>query len=151
MTGQIEFMDARRRRYLRGYLIAFVIFMVTWILRYILRRSVGIPIELYYLNFGLILIALVVQAVFAIALFDIKRKIQKDPQLNVALNNELVRLHETQAWRFAFIVIVACLISFGIVSLFIDIDDLIFVILTSILAGSGGYHAAFYFLEREVS
>jgi dolichol kinase len=95
-----------------------------------------------------LLLCILVQAYFAIPLNLLKNKIKSDPKLYSALYNELVRLHELKAWRVAFFSAIGFLVFVAILSFFMPVRDIIFVAITAFLAGSGGYHLAFYYLDR---
>jgi Na+-driven multidrug efflux pump len=149
MSNQIEIFDQKRRKYLRGFLFGLVIFFLTWILRFILRAyEIGsTPVHMAIL--GLLILCILVQAYFAINLTITVSKIKKDPQLYSALYNELVRLHELKAWRVAFFSALGSVILIAVLSFFMPVRDIVFIALTAILAGSGGYHSAFYYLDRK--
>lgn len=148
MTNQIEILDQKRRKYLRGYLVGFVIFFFTWLLRFFLRANEIGSTPVHAVIMAILIITVLVQAYFAIPLNLVKKKIKSDPKLYSALYNELVRLHELKAWRVAFLSVIAFLVVIGIVSFFMPVRDIIFVVLTAILAGSFGYHSSFYYLDR---
>lgn len=95
-----------------------------------------------------LILCILVQAYFAIPLNLLKNKIKSDPKLYSALYNELVRLHELKAWRVAFFSAIGFLVLVAILSFFMPVRDIIFVAITAFLAGSGGYHLAFYYLDR---
>lgn len=149
MANQIEIFDQKRRKYLRGFLFGLVIFFLTWLLRFILRAyEIGsTPVHMAIL--GLLIMCILVQAYFAINLTITVSKIKKDPQLFSALYNELVRLHELKAWRVAFFSSLGSVILIAVLSFFMPVRDIVFIVLTAILAGSGGYHSAFYYLDRK--
>ncbi|MDH5468812.1 MAG: hypothetical protein OEY25_15475 [Candidatus Aminicenantes bacterium] len=48
----------------------------------------------------------------------------------------------------AFFSSVAVLILIVILSFFMPVRDIVFIAITAILAGYGGYHLAFYYLDR---
>lgn len=148
MMNQIEIIDQKRRKYLRGYLIGFAIFIFAWLLRFFIKANVIRSIPLYVAVFVVLLTMVLVQAYFAIFLNILKRKIKNDPKLYSALYNELVRLHELKAWRAAFFSAIGFLILIAILSFLIPVRDIVFVVLTAILAGFFGYHCAFYYLDR---
>jgi len=150
MENIIETYDLMRRKFLRGYLISFTAFLAPWIARFILREIELLPDGWNRILLFVLAASIPFQAYFAIGLNKLKSKIKKDPGLQEALFNELVRLHETQAWRYAFIAMTACLSAAFIVNLFVTpIKDLTAVIITAILAGSGGYHLSFHFMDRD--
>jgi dolichol kinase len=148
MANQIESFDQKRRKYLKGFLLGLVIFFMTWILRFILRAyEIGSnPVHIAILV--LLILCILVQAYFAIHLTITVIKIKKDPKLYSALYNELVRLHELKAWRVAFFSALGSVVLIAVLSFFMPVRDIVFIALTAILAGSGGYHSAFYYLDR---
>ena len=148
MANQIELFDRKRRHYLRGFLVGFVIFFLAWFLRFIFKANNIGPTPVHVAVFVILLLSVLVQAYFAINLNITVRKIKKDPKLYSALYNELVRLHELKAWRVAFFSSIAALILIVILSFFMPVRDIVFIAITAILAGSGGYHFAFYYLDR---
>ncbi|MBN1224147.1 MAG: hypothetical protein JXB23_12945 [Candidatus Aminicenantes bacterium] len=150
MENIIESYDYKRRKFLLGYLISFSAFLLPWIARFILREMELLPDEWNRIFLFLLFASIPFQAYFAFSLNKLRSKIKKDPDLQEALFNELVRLHETRAWRYAFIAMAGCLAMVFIINLFfIPIRDLTAVIITAILAGSGGYHLSFYFMEGD--
>ncbi|MDH3215289.1 MAG: hypothetical protein OEN01_03240 [Candidatus Krumholzibacteria bacterium] len=148
MGAEIEAIDRRRLRYLEGYLIGFWVFMVLWTTRFFFRASDlnSRPVGLVVLT-GLI-VAVAVQAIFMIRLAGLGRRIQRDPALRSALNNELVVLYEARSWKAAFLSAVASTVFFALVSLVYPITDLVFVALTAIIVGAGSYRLAFYLMYR---
>lgn len=149
MANQIEIFDQKRRKYLRGFLFGLVIFFLTWLLRFILRAN-DIGTQAVQVAILVILIlCILLQAYFAINLKITVSKIKKDPQLYSALYNELVRLHELKAWRVAFFSSLGSVVLIAVLSFFMPVRDIVFIALTAILAGSGGYHSAFYYLDRK--
>jgi hypothetical protein len=148
MSNQIEIFDQKRRRLLKGFLFGLVVFFVTWILRFILRANEIGSISVHTAILVLLILCVLVQAYFSINLTITVSKIKKDPKLYSALYNELVRLHELKAWRVAFFSSLGSLVLIAILSFFMPVRDIVFIVLTAILAGSGGYHSAFYYLDR---
>jgi hypothetical protein len=148
MENSIEMLDLQRARMLRGFISSFVVFFTTWVVRFVLRLS---EIESTSLQIFLLVIligTLLPMAFFSLRLSSIRFKIRRDPQLNRAMNDELVRLHEIKAWRWAFIAVISFLSIIGAISLIAPIRDLIFVILTAILFGLLAYHSTFYLMEK---
>lgn len=148
MINQIEIFDQKRRRYLKGFILGLTVFFLTWLLRFILKaNNIGsIPVHVAILV--ILILCVLVQAYFAVNLKITVSKIKKDPQLYSALYNELVRLHELKSWRVAFFSALGFLILIAILSFFMPVRDIVFIAITAILAGSGGYHLAFYYLDR---
>jgi dolichol kinase len=149
MANQIEIFDQKRRKYLKGFLFGLAIFFMTWILRFILRANDIGSDSAHIAILALLILCILVQAYFAINLTITVSKIKKDPKLYSALYNELVRLHELKAWRVAFFSALGSVVLIAILSFFMPVRDVVFIALTAILAGSGGYHSAFYYLDRK--
>ena len=148
MANQIEILDRKRRQCLRGYLVGFVIFFLAWFLRFIFKANNVGPSPVHATVSVILLLSVLAQAYFSINLHITVSRIKKDPKLYSALYNELVRLHELKAWRVAFFSSVAVLILIVILSFFMPVRDIVFIAITAILAGYGGYHLAFYYLDR---
>lgn len=148
MANQIEIFDRKRRHYLKGFLAGLAVFFLAWLLRFIFKANNVGPTPVHVTVFVILLLSLLVQAYFAVNLHITVTKIKKDPKLYSALYNELVRLHELKAWRAAFFSSIAALLLIVILSFFMPVRDIVFIAITAILAGSGGYHFAFYYLDR---
>ncbi len=148
MANQIELFDRKRRHYLKGFIVGLVIFFLAWFLRFIFKANNVGPTPVHVAVFIILLLSVLVQAYFAVNLNITVSKIKKDPKLYSALYNELVRLHELKAWRVAFFSSLAVVILIAVLSFFMPVRDIVFIALTAILAGSGGYHLAFYYLDR---
>jgi heme/copper-type cytochrome/quinol oxidase subunit 4 len=148
MTNHIEIFDQRRRKHIRGYLVGFVVFFIVWFLRFILRANDIGTQAAHSVILGILILCVFVQAYFAIHLNITVLKIKKDPKLYSALYNELVRLHELKAWRVAFFCCLGVVVLIALLSLIMPVRDIVFIALTAILAGFGGYQLAFYYLDR---
>lgn len=149
MSNQIEIFDQKRRKYLRGFLFGLVVFLVAWILRFILKANDIGKQAAQVAILVILILCILVQAYFAINLKNTVSQIKKDPRLYSALYNELVRLHELKAWRVAFFSALGSVVLIAILSFFMPVKDIVFIAFTAILAGSGGYHSAFYYLDRK--
>jgi dolichol kinase len=149
MENQIEIFDQKRRKYLKGFLFGLVIFFLAWLLRFILRANDIGSDAVHIAILALLILCILVQAYFAINLKNTVSQIKKDPRLYSALYNELVRLHELKAWRVAFFSALGSVVLIAILSFFMPVRDIVFIAFTAILAGSGGYHSAFYYLDRK--
>jgi hypothetical protein len=148
MTTQIEIFDRDRKRFRGGLLVGSVIFLVAWF-GYILVRISPQPMQLFHTVVMVILLAsIVVQAYFALRTTLLERHIRQDAQLKAALNNELIQLHELKAWRAAFFSMLGFIVITGIFSLFVQIDDLMLVLLTMLLVGFGAHNLAVYLLDK---
>jgi hypothetical protein len=149
MENMIEILDCKRQNYLKGYLIGFIVFFLVWVLRFILITN-RISSDAVLTTVMVILLGSVLfQAIFAVRLNLIKQKIRRDPDLHAALHNELVQLFELKAWRTAFFSAIGCLIIIAVMSFFMPVADTVFVVLTVIMAGFGGYHLTLYILNRK--
>lgn len=149
MANQIEIFDQKRRKYLKGFLFGLVIFFLAWVLRFILRANDVGTEAVHIAILVLLILCILIQAYFAISLTLTASKIKKDPKLYSALYNELVRLHELKAWKVAFFSALGSVILIALLSFFMPVRDIVFIAFTAILAGSGGYHSAFYYLDRK--
>ena len=148
MTTQIEIFDQDRKRYRSGLLVGSIIFLVAWF-GYILVRVSPRPLELFHTIVMVVLIvSLLIQAYYAVRTNLLERKIRKDAQLKAALNNELIRLNELKAWRAAFFAMLGFIILTGVFSFFVQIDDLMLVLLTLLLVGFGAHNLAVFLLDR---
>ena len=149
MSNLIELMDGKRRKYLSGYLVFLSVFLVIWFSEKVLQAA-GIEIDgIRIVTLPVYIICILFQAYFSISLSTLKKKIKEDPQLNAALNNELVRLNELKSWRTAFFTTCASVLLLSILSVFTPLlDDTMYIALTSVLIGFGSYHLAFFILDR---
>ena len=148
MVSKIESLDRRRMKLLEWYLVSFVLFLLLTLARFFFRTE-GLnsqPIGIAVLA-GLI-ITLLVQAGTAIGSALLARKIRSDPDLEAALNNELIRSLEIQSWRAAYVGAAGATLFFAIVSFFYPVCDQVMIALTAIIAGLGAYQATFYFKYR---
>jgi hypothetical protein len=148
LTTQIEIFDQDRKRYRSGLLVGSIIFLVAWF-GYILVRVSPRPLELFHTIVMVVLIvSLLIQAYYAVRTNLLERKIRKDAQLKAALNNELIQLNELKAWRAAFFAMLGFIILTGVFSVFVQIDDLMLVLLTLLLVGFGAHNLAVFLLDR---
>lgn len=148
MTTQIEIFDRDRKRYRTGLLVGSLIFLLAWF-GYILVRVTPQPQELLHTIVLAVLIAsLVVQAYFALRTTLLERNIRKDTRLKEALNNELIQFNELKAWRIAFFAVVGFIVITAAFSFFVQIEDLMLVLLTLLLVGFGAHNLAIYVLDR---
>jgi hypothetical protein len=95
-----------------------------------------------------LIVSLLIQAYYAVRTNLLERKIRKDAQLKAALNNELIQLNELKAWRAAFFAMLGFIILTGVFSVFVQIDDLMLVLLTLLLVGFGAHNLAVFLLDR---
>jgi len=144
MTTDIEYFDQKRMMYLKWYLICFTTSFVLLLTRHFFRLS-GLnsqPIGIAVLVGAVI--GVVGQAIFIIGLSLIKRDISRDPHLETALNNELVRTLYAQSWVAAYAATSITTLFFAISTSFYPICDAVSISLTSIMAGAGASQAYFY-------
>ena len=148
MTTQIEIFDRSRKRYRNGLLIGSFVFLLAWF-GYILVRVSPRPMEIFHTIVLVVLItSLVVQAYYALRTTLLERQIRRDAKLNEALNNELIELNELKAWRAAFFSVLIFIAIIGVFSFFVQIKDLMLVLLTLLLVGFGAHNLAVYLLDR---
>jgi hypothetical protein len=148
MTTQIEIFDQDRKRYRSGLLIGSIVFLLAWF-GYIIVRIAPEPMDLMRTVVLVLLVAsLVVQAYYALRTTLLESRIRKDAQLNEALNNELIQLNELKAWRAAFFAVLGFIVITGAFSFFVEIDDLMLVLLTALLVGFGAHNLAVFLLDR---
>lgn len=148
MTTQIEIFDRDRKRYRTGLLVGSLVFLLAWF-GYILVRVTPQPQELLHTIVLVVLIAsLIVQAYFALRTTLLERNIRKDARLKEALNNELIQFNELKAWRIAFFAVVGFIVITAGFSFFVQIEDLMLVLLTLLLVGFGAHNLAIYVLDR---
>lgn len=148
MTTQIEIFDQDRKRYRSGLLIGSIVFLLAWF-GYIIVRIAPEPMNLMRTVVLVLLVAsLVVQAYYALRTTLLERRIRLDAQLNEALNNELIQLNELKAWRAAFFAVLGFIVITGAFSFFVEIDDLMLVLLTALLVGFGAHNMAVFLLDR---
>ena len=148
MATQIESFDRSRKRYRSGLLIGSFVFLLAWF-GYILVRVSPRPMEIFHTIVLVVLItSLVVQAYYALRTTLLERQIRRDAKLNEALNNELIELNELKAWRAAFFSVLIFIAIIGVFSFFVQIKDLMLVLLTLLLVGFGAHNLAVYLLDR---
>jgi hypothetical protein len=148
MTTQIELYDRDRKRYRSGLLVGSIIFLFAWF-GYILVRVSPQPMDLLHTIVMIVLvISLVVQAYFALRSTLLERNIRKDAGLNEALNNELIQYNELKAWRAAFFAVIGFTVITAVFSFFVEINDLMLILLTMLLVGFGAHNLAVYLLDR---
>ena len=148
MTTQIELYDQKRKRNRGGGLIGSAIFLVAWIGYVITRISCLNNDLLRTIVLAILILAVLFQAYFAIKNVLLEREIKKDPQLKDALNNELVQLNELKAWRVSFFTLIVFIILAAVLSIFVQINDLMLVFLTALLIGFGTHNTAVFLLDR---
>jgi hypothetical protein len=148
MTTQIEIYDRKRKHYRGGGLVGSIIFFVAWIGYVILRLSSQTADILRPIVLTLLILAVLIQAYYALRVNLLEREIRKDPAMKEALNNELVQLNELKAWRASFFAVVGFIVLAAATSFFVQINDLMLIFLTALLIGFGAHNTAIYFLDK---
>jgi hypothetical protein len=148
MTTQIEIYDRKRKHYRGGGLVGSIIFFVAWIGYVILRLSSQTADILRTIVLTLLILAVLIQAYYALRVNLLEREIRKDPAMKEALNNELVQLNELKAWRASFFAVVGFIVLAAATSFFVQINDLMLIFLTALLIGFGAHNTAIYFLDK---
>jgi hypothetical protein len=148
MTTQIEIYDQKRKRFRGGSLIGSVIFFIAWI-AYVITRISSQTVDLIRtIILAVLILSVIFQAYYALRANLLERQIRKDPFLKEALNNEYVQLNELKAWRASFFSIIGFIVLAAIASIFVQINDLMLLFLTSLLVGFGTHNIAVYVLDR---
>ena len=145
MQTEIERIDQQRMKFLKGYLISFLIFLVLMLVRHFFRAG-GLnvqPIGIFVL-IGLI-VSLLAQAYCLLQSAQLQRQIHQDPRMEAALNNEMVRDLEARSWLAAYIACAGATLFFAITGSFYPVCDPVTISLVSIAAGAGANRAYFYF------
>lgn len=148
--ANIEVFDQKRRAFYRGFVFSFTLFAVLWVLRLVLRWAGVLPRDLDSALLVAIFLTIPFQFYFSMKLNALRSKAKNDPELNVVLQDELIKFHALRAWQFGFIAMVCTLGIFIVLSIFrFDFNDLPAVLFTVLWAGVGGYHLSFYRLEKD--
>ena len=146
--SDIETLDTGRMRTLELCLLGVAGFIMLSITRFFFRlgdlneQPAGIAVLV-----GLIL-SLALISWSTIRSVILKRRMQQEPALQAALNNELVQALEWRSWRAAYLGAVGATGFFAAVSFFYPISDPVLTALTAIITGAGAYQATFYFWYR---
>ena len=150
MISGIDALDRTRMKLLEWYLASFVVFLLLTIVRFFLRAD-GLNSQPggIALLVGLI-ITLLIQAGSAIGTAWLAQKIRSNPDLEEALNNELIRSLETQSWKAAYFGAAGSTVFFAVVSFFYPVCDPVMIALTAIVTGLGTYQATFYLKYRSL-
>ena len=148
MTSQIEIYDRKRKQYRGGGLVGSIIFFIAWMGYVILRLSSQTVDLLRTIVLAILILAVLIQAYYALRVNLLEREIRKDPEMKEALNNELVQLNELKAWRASFFAVVGFIILTAITAFFVQINDLMLIFLTALLVGFGTHNAAVYYLDK---
>ena len=148
MTSQIEIYDRKRKQYRGGGLVGSIVFFIAWMGYVILRLSSQTVDLLRTIVLAILILAVLIQAYYALRVNLLEREIRKDPEMKEALNNELVQLNELKAWRASFFAVVGFIILTAITAFFVQINDLMLIFLTALLVGFGTHNAAVYYLDK---
>jgi hypothetical protein len=146
--SDVEMLDRKRMGLLAWYLVGFAAFVPLMITRFFFRAD-GLnsePIGMAVMV-GLI-VTLLLQAGTAAGVAWVAARIRRDPRLEAALNNELIRSLEGESWRAAYLGAAGSAVFFAVVSFFYPVCDPVLIALTAIVAGLGAYQATFYFKYR---
>jgi hypothetical protein len=148
MSNEIEIIDRKRRKILGLYLVFLIIFFVTWMTRFVLRETGALSAVMNRVAIGVLVTALAVKSYAILALNKIRACIAKAPELQEALDNELVRHYREKSWKFAYLAVMGCLVLFAVFNFVSPIKDFFAVVLTAFWAGVVGYLYAFYQMEK---
>jgi hypothetical protein len=148
MTTQIEAYDRSRKQYRGGLIFSSIVFFVAWIGYVVVRLSSRSMQVLHILVMVTLFASLIVQVYFAFRSTLLERRIKKDPQLKEALNNELVELNELKAWRASFFSVIGFAAVTALASFFVQINDIMLVVLTAFLVGFGTHNTVVHYLDR---
>lgn len=148
MTTIIEQLDQKRKRYRKGHLIWSLIFLVAWLVRSSLKIFTVETDLGYTILLIILLLAIVFQTFYTLKDQGLKSEMRNDPRLEAALRDELVQLNELKAWRTAFFALVGFIVFTAILSLIIQINDMMYIFLTALLIGFGAYNTSLYLLNR---
>jgi hypothetical protein len=150
MPSDIEILDQKRMNLLKWYLIGFAICMCLMMTRHFFRlgelnaQPVGIAVLI-----GLF-ITLIWQVICVAGSALLEKEIHRDPHLEAALHDELVKSLITQSWVAAYVGTSAMTFFFAIAGFFYPICDPMTISLTSIVAGAGASRAYFYFRYKRL-
>ena len=148
MTTQIESFYHLRKKYRGGHVFGLGIFIIAWI-AYSIYRFIKLNTEnLLWAIFIVLVLSLVYLAYNAIRFNIVERQIKSNPALKEALHDELFQLNELKAWKTAFFSVIGFTVLSAISSLFIDIEDIMLIFITTLLIGFGSYSFTLYILER---
>lgn len=148
MTTQIESFYQMRKKYRGAHVFGLSIFTIAWIARSIYKVTKLNMENLHLAIFIILLLSMVYMAYYAIKFIIVERRIKSKPALSEALHDELFQLNELKAWKTAFFSIVGFNVLAAIFSLFVNIEDLMLIFITTLLIGFGSYSITLYILER---
>jgi hypothetical protein len=147
MKSDIETYDKKRRLYTLGIAVIAILILIITLIEFFLNASGARLEEIRYYTIPAYLIIFVCGIAVSVGNSLLNRRIEKNPKLNEALNNELVMLNKLKAWKSAFFVLAGFVLFFGLLSSFFAIDG-IYAALTSVVGGLITYNITFLILDR---
>ena len=144
MTTKIELFDQKRQRNRGGFLVWSTIFFIAWFFRAGLKLLEVKNDLIYTILFVLLLISVGFQIVFILKDHRLETEMKRDP----LLNDELAQLNELRAWKVAFFALIGFILFAAILSMLMEINDLMLIYLTALLVGFGTRNMTVYFLNR---
>ena len=121
---------------------------MTWIIRLVFKVMEIENDIIETIIMVILLLSALFQGYYGIKGKRIEDEIRKEPFLQEALNNELIRLYELKAWRVAFFSVIGFVFLAAVASLFVAFNDIMLIFLTTFLVGFGTYNIAIYVFDR---
>ncbi len=147
MTRRIEQFDMKRKRLRGGHILSIIAFFLTWMAFVVLEFAHLEESQLSKILLIICYIFLLAVIFFAVRLRRNAYLINRDPVLREALNNELVQINRLKAWRTAFIAMTVFLAATGLLSLFVEIKNLM-IVASSLIVGLGSQRITFFLLDK---
>jgi hypothetical protein len=147
MTHRIEQFDMKRKRLRGGHILSIIAFFLTWMAFVVLEFAHLEESRLSKILLIICYIFLLAVIFFAVRLRRNAYLINRDPVLREALNNELVQINRLKAWRTAFIAMAVFLAATGLLSLFVEIKNLM-IVASSLIVGLGSQRITFFLLDK---
>lgn len=148
MTTKIERFDQQRGKNRQGFLVWSTIFFISWFIRSGLKIAEVENDTVFTVLLVVLIISLVLQVVYMFKDHRLDVEMKQDPRLKEAMNDEWIQLNELRAWKVGFFALIGFIIFAAIVSLLIEINDMMLVYLTALLIGFGARNTAVYLLDR---
>ncbi|HSG26780.1 MAG TPA: hypothetical protein VLA32_11745 [Anaerolineales bacterium] len=148
MTTKIERVDQQRGKNRQGFLVWSTIFFISWFIRSGLKIAEVENDTVFTVLLVVLIISLVLQVVYMFKDHRLDVEMKQDPRLKEAMNDERIQLNELRAWKVGFFALIGFIIFAAIVSLLIEINDMMLVYLTALLIGFGARNTAVYLLDR---
>lgn len=148
MTTKIERFDQQRGKNRQGFLVWSTIFFISWFIRSGLKIAEVENDTVFTVLLVVLIISLVLQVVYMFRDHRLDVEMKQDPRLKEAMNDERIQLNELRAWKVGFFALIGFIIFAAIVSLLIEINDMMLVYLTALLIGFGARNTAVYLLDR---